>query len=113
MTTTPVMTGIMMMRTTMMTSDDPIERNAARIARIHRLSDPLAAMGQRTAATRLRQERNARIALLVLSLTATLAITGAITALTDPGESAPSREVPPVLVLADDDGPVDVSTGSS
>jgi hypothetical protein len=68
----------------MTTTSDEIERSAALVARVHRLSDPLAAMGQRSPAPRLRRERNARVALMILTLGATLAITGAIAALADP-----------------------------
>lgn len=68
----------------MMTSGDPDERRAAKAARIHRLSDPLAAMGQRSPGERLQQERNARHALLIITLSATLAITGIIAAVAEP-----------------------------
>lgn len=68
----------------MMTSGDPAERQAAKVARVHRLSDPLAAMGQRSPASRLRRERNARLALLAITLSATLAITGVIATMADP-----------------------------
>jgi hypothetical protein len=60
------------------------ERTARLAARVHRLSDPLAAMGQRASGDRLRRERNARVMLLALTLGATVAITGAIATLTDP-----------------------------
>lgn len=72
-----------MKKTTMMTSQDPAERRAAMAARVHRLSDPLAAMGQRSAGQRVQRERNARMALLVITLSATLAITGAIATVAD------------------------------
>lgn len=76
-----------MKKTTMMTSGDPAGRQAAMVARVHRLSDPLAAMGQRAHGERLRRERNARLALLAVTLSVTLAITGAIAAFTDPPSS--------------------------
>ena len=53
-----------MKKTAMMTSGDPAERQAALAARVHRLSDPLAAMGQRPHGARLQHERRARLALL-------------------------------------------------
>lgn len=86
-----------MKKTTMMTSGDPALRQAAMVARVHRLSDPLAAMGQRSPGARLRRERNARLALLALTLSATLAITGAIAALTDPppGENTAAYQTLP------------------
>lgn len=73
-----------MKKTTTMTSGDPAERQAAMAARVHRLSDPLAAMGQRSPAERLRRERHARLVLLAITLSATLVITGAIAAIADP-----------------------------
>lgn len=72
-----------MKKTTMMTSPDPDERRAAMAARVHRLSDPLAAMGQRSRGEQVRRERNARMALLVITLSATLTITGAIATVAD------------------------------
>ena len=47
-------------------------------ARIRRLSDPLAAMGQRSAADRLQAERDARRWLAIATLGAFLGLTGAI-----------------------------------
>lgn len=72
-----------MKKTTTMTSQDPAERRAAMAARVHRLSDPLAAMGQRSPGTQIRRERNARLALLVITLSATVAITGTIATVAD------------------------------
>jgi hypothetical protein len=74
------------MKTTMMTTTNAAdaERAARLTARVHRLSDPLAAMGQRGSGDRLRRERNARVILLALTLGATIGITGAIAAFTDP-----------------------------
>lgn len=71
-----------MKKTTKMMSPDPEERAAAMAARVHRLSDPLTAMGQRTHQDRLQRERKARMLLLGITLSATLAITGAIAATT-------------------------------
>lgn len=73
-----------MKKTTMMTSGNAAERQAAMVARIHRLSDPLAAMGQRSPARRIHRERNARLALLAITLSALLGITGVIATIADP-----------------------------
>lgn len=73
-----------MKTTTKMKSSDPQERSAAMIARAHRLSDPLAAMGQRSHGSRLRQESKARVALLAITLSATIAVTGVIAVVSDP-----------------------------
>lgn len=71
----------------MTTNATDAERAARLAARVHRLSDPLAAMGQRASGDRLRRERSVRIVLLVLTLSTTLAITGAIAAFTEPPAS--------------------------
>lgn len=71
-------TTLGMKKTTTMTSQDPDERRAAMAARVHRLSDPLAAMGQRSRGAQIRRERNARLALLIITLSATVAITGTV-----------------------------------
>ena len=76
-----------MKKTTKMRSSDPLERSAAMAARVHRLSDPLAAMGQRSHGSRLRQESKARVALLAITLTATIAVTGVIAVLDEPSTS--------------------------
>ena len=73
-----------MKKTAMMTSGDPAERQAALAARVHRLSDPLAAMGQRPHGARLQHERRARLALLALTLSATMAVTGVIATVDGP-----------------------------
>ena len=57
-----------MKKSMMMTSTDPMERNAAMAARIHRLSDPLAAMGQRSHQERIQRESRWRMALLAMVL---------------------------------------------
>ena len=81
----------------MMTSGDPRERSAAMKARVHRLSDPLAAMGQRSPSLSLQRERKARAVLLILTISATLTITGLIATVTDPppsdAESAAERAI--------------------
>lgn len=76
-----------MKKTAMMTSGDSTERNAALAARVHRLSDPLAALGQRPHGARLQHERKARLALLALTLTATMAVTGVIATVDGPPAS--------------------------
>lgn len=76
-----------MKKTTKMMSTDPAERQAAMAARIHRLSDPLTAMDQRSHYDRLHAEARARKLLLVITLTAMLAFTGAIAVVNPPGAS--------------------------
>jgi hypothetical protein len=98
----------------MTTDNDPVARNAALAARVHRLSDPLAAMGQRSPAPRLRRERNARVALLIITLSATLAITGAIATLAEPGDGTPTQApTRNVVFQTTTDGPTHIRTASS
>lgn len=101
-----------MKKTTMMTSPDADSRRAAKVARIHRLSDPLAAMGQRSPAERLRRERNARLALLVVTLSATLALTGAIAVVADP-PSGNENGVAYQTLAGQSDNPVHIRSSSS
>ena len=76
-----------MKKSTMMMSTDPAERNAALAARVHRLSDPLAAMNQRSHHERVQQETRARMVLLAVTLTALLAFTGAIATFSDAADT--------------------------
>ncbi len=66
-----------------MTSDNPAKRRSEMAARVHRLSDPLAAMGQRSRGEQLRRERSGRLTLLAITLSTTLVITGAIAVVAD------------------------------
>jgi hypothetical protein len=98
----------------MTTNSDPVARNAALAAKVHRLSDPLAAMGQRSPTPRLRQERNARLALLVITLSATLAITGAIATVADPAGGTPAQDNTRHLIIrTTNEGPTHIRTASS
>ncbi len=81
-------------------------------ARVHRLSDPLAAMGQRSHGSRLQRESKARLALLAITLTATLAVTGVIAAIDQP--SSPGDAGVAYQTLVNQAGrPVHIRSGSS
>lgn len=98
-----------MKKSTMMISTDPEERNAALAARVHRLTDPLAAMNQRSHYERVQRETRARMVLLAVTLTALLAFTGAIATVSDPGET---RE-PGIAYEAGQSQPVHIRSRSS
>ncbi len=101
-----------MKKTTMMTSGNPADRQTAMAARVHRLSDPLTAMGQRSHAARLQQESKARMALLAITLTATIAVTGVIAAIDD-SSSEVDASVAYESGTRQSERPVHIRSGSS
>lgn len=79
-------------------------------ARIRRLSDPLAAMGQRSATDRLRAERDARRWLAIATLGAFLGLTGAIAN----GVLSPPEPVSgPIVIIDGGNRAADIRTGGS
>lgn len=83
-------------------TDDPSEPNALLAAQVHRLSDPLGAMGHRSVRERVNAERRARSILAAAILSTLLVLTGLLAAGDErPATPTAGQDVPTSLVSGD------------